>query len=171
MTLPLNDDDLLEVDTEKLPEDQQIAFRDTLIQRWEERKAILELAQEDEDKLRLKIVELLWTPGVLSGKENIPLYNGYRLEIEKGINYNVDQQTVRMFLDKIASTGEAGKLLADRIMKWKASLSLTEYNKLDEINKAIINGCITKTSAKPTVKIIAPKAKASRAVGKEGAGF
>lgn len=170
MSLPENDDDLLEVDIEKLSEEEKITFRDALISRWEARKDASTKATEDEYKIRDKVVDLLWTPGVLSGKERIPLYNGYRLEIEKGLSYKVDQQLVGFAVAKFAEGTAEDKVIGERLFRWKAEVSATEYKALSEAHKENVKGVIETVYSRASVKIVAPSTK-GRAVAKPGAGI
>lgn len=134
---------------------------------WETAKQTAVDAVEAEKSARDEVVKWCSSPEIAKGTENIPLQNNYKLKIVKGINYNVDQAIVKMQLDAIAASGPEGATIANRLMKWKASLSITEYNLLSPELKVLIDRCITTTDSTPTIEIVAPstKGKAKAASG------
>jgi hypothetical protein len=126
---------------------------------WEEARRKLAVEKEAEARLRLEYVSMVSDPGKSKGTENIELANGYKAKIVKKINYNVDQNTINAALDAIENTGPEGKFVAERLIKWKADLSVTEYEKLDTKYRAMIDAAITTSPGTPTLEIVAPKSK------------
>lgn len=55
--------------------------------------------------------------------------------------------------------GEAGELIAERLIKWTPELSLTEYKQLSDKYRKIIDDVITASEGMPTLEIVEPKAK------------
>lgn len=156
-----------EYDKEKMTPEEILKRQYELLENWEKAKQLADESSEKEMDLRKQVVAWCGSPDLLKGTEYTPLQNGYKLKIVKGINYNVDQQIVKMLLDEIAAKGPEAQLIAHRLMKWKASLSLTEYDLLDSELKQIINRCITTSNASPAIEIVAPstKGKARAAAG------
>jgi len=138
---------------------EHIFFRDKLLEQWEQSKVALELAKDFEMSHRKAIVLFAFDPEKNSGTENVELANGYKLKSVKKLNYNVDQANVNAALDKIEAFGEKGKVIAERLIKWKADLSLSEYKTLSEEYKAIIDEVITISEGSPTLEIVKPKDK------------
>jgi predicted DNA-binding antitoxin AbrB/MazE fold protein len=168
----ITEEQLLELDISGITEPEEITkLRDVMLGRWEQYKVAIEDAQERENLFRSKIIDVLWPEGVIYGKERIDLYNGYRLEIEKTYNIKVDQQTVRMQLEEIAKRSATGPAIAERLIKWKGELVEKEFDSLQQEDRVIIGRCVTKTPAKPTVKIIAPTVRQTRIAGKTNTGI
>jgi hypothetical protein len=124
---------------------------------WELAKVQMEQSKQLEVRLRNEYVALVSDPNKVTGTENIQLAAGYKAKIVKKQNHNVNQDTVNTALDKIENDSAEGKLLADRLIKWKAELSKTEYDQLPPKYKAMIDDCITVTPGTPTLEIVAPK--------------
>lgn len=152
--------------------DQQFAaFHDETLSKWEASKAALEVAKEAEMKLRKLYVALASDPTKQKGTENIALGNGYKAKVVKKINFGfikgadakVDWEAVMTAQDEIEKTGNEGAFIAERLFKWEATLSVSEYNKLDASNpsqakiKAIADRVIVTTEGAPTLEIVAPK--------------
>lgn len=149
----------MELDKETATPEQIQAHTFVLLEQWENAKAQAEATKAAELTARAAVVEWAGSEDIAKGVENIPLAQGYTLKITKKINYNVDNAVARLQLSEIAATGEEGKVVADRIMTWKPSLSLTEYGKLKPEFKKLIDRCISTSVATPTIEIVAPKTK------------
>lgn len=131
-------------------------------------KEALDKAKEDEMELRKYIVNRAF-PEKHSGVNTLELGNGYQLKAKVAFNYNLaDNDTVEKTLDKIAKIGNEGAFIAERLVSWKASFLLTEYNALLEAAAssavaqqilATIGDMLTITEAAPTLEVKAPKVK------------
>lgn len=132
----------------------------TILTEWEQAETQLQHFKALELKLRNEYVAVATDPNKLTGTQNIDLPNGYKATVVKKQNYNVNQQMVNDALDKMENISEEGKLLAERLIKWKAELSKTEYDKLPNQYKVIIDTCITVTPGTPSLEIKAPKTEA-----------
>lgn len=132
------------------------AKRDEILKQWEDTKVTLETAKAAEMELRKTVMEFCFDPEKTTGTETIELANGYKLKCVKKINYNVDQEMVNEALDKIENLDSEGKFIVERVIKWKADLSLTEYKGLPDRYKAIIDTAITTSEGAPTLTIVAP---------------
>jgi hypothetical protein len=137
--------------------EEHLKYRDWLLAQWEDSKSVLEVAKAAEMEQRKKVVSFAFDPNKEKGTERIPLENGYELKAVKKINYNVNQETVNNVLDKFESVSPENKFVAERLIKWEAALSVSEYNNLTEAQKKIIDECITTSDGAPTLEIVAPK--------------
>lgn len=139
-----------------------------LLQQWEESKKRLDVAKEEEMKFRKEYVAFASDSDREIGTENIQLDNGYKAKVVKKINYDfikkddektVDKKAIDSALCKIESDGAAGELIAERLIKWTPSLSLSEYKILSPDHKSIIDDVLVTKEASPTLAIVAPKGK------------
>lgn len=97
--------------------------------------------------------------GLEDGKtHNIPLGKGYVLKGKRPVNYKVDADKADAALDELSALGNEGSFVADRLVKWEPKLSVSEYGKLTEAQKAIIDKVITTTPGLPTLEIKEPSA-------------
>ena len=147
---------------------------DETLMTWEQAKAALDAAKEAEMALRKLYVAIASDPTKQKGSENITLGNGYKAKVVKKINYGfvknadnkVDVDKIHDAQDAIEKLGNEGAFLADRLIKWSAELSVSEYNKLEpESNpthkaaKAALDKIIVTSEGAPTLEIVAPKGK------------
>ena len=147
---------------------------DETLMKWEQAKAALDAAKEAEMSLRKLYVAIASDPTKQKGTENIALGNGYKAKVVKKINYGfvknadnkVDVDKIHDAQDEIEKLGNEGAFLADRLIKWSAELSVSEYNKLEpESNpthkavKAALDKVIVTSEGAPTLEIVAPKGK------------
>ncbi len=142
--------------------------QDELLMRWQELKNDVEKAKAVEIEMRKYIVSRAF-PDKHEGTNTQELGNGYQLKAVVKYNYNLDPDLDRVeaVLDRIASMGNEGSFVAERLVKWSASFLLTEYRELQkddatEIQKAIkkeIDSVLTITDAAPTLEIKEPKKK------------
>jgi hypothetical protein len=151
-----------------LVDSDKVLYRDFLLEQWEVAKAALEKAKTDEMELRKKVVKIAFSADKLSGTERVPLYNGYELKGVKKLNYGfvkradgegIDKNAIDAALSAIEKDGEVGKLIAQRLVKWDPSLSLTEYKLLSVEHKKAIDAVIVTSDGAPTLEIIPPKGK------------
>ena len=142
---------------------------DQLLMKHLELKQAIETAKEQEMELRKYIVGRAF-PAKSEGMNTKDLGNGYQLKAAVKYNYNLaDNDTVEKCLEKIASLGNQGPFIADRLVSWKPSFLLTEYRQLQEdaekgegFAKACLDAItpmLTITEGAPTLEIKAPKAK------------
>lgn len=143
------------------------AERTRLLLDWEAQKTALEVAKEREMIARKAVVNFAFDPNKTSGTERVELGNGYELKAVKKINYGwikdeagkLNKKLIDRALEKIEKIGGAvGELVAERLVKWEPSLSLTEYKQLDDKFKKVIDEVIVTSEGAPTLEIIAPKA-------------
>ena len=85
-----------------------------------------------------------------------PLGNGYKLKGKRPISYKVSGD-VDAALEAIAQVGNEGSFIADRLVKWTPSLSLTEYNAISDDMRKLIDPCVTTTPGLPVIEVVEPK--------------
>jgi hypothetical protein len=136
------------------------------IKAWRDAKAAAASAVIAERNLRAEMVALCF-PEAKIGTNNLDIGQGYKLKYVKSLNYKLDTGDVDAVtglsntdraLDTIRSTGNEGAFIADRLVKWKPELSLTEYKALSDTFKKIINTVVTTSDASPEVEMVPPKA-------------
>ena len=144
-----------------------IVMRDAKLAAWEASKKAIEDAKAEEMRLRKEFVDFAFDPGKREGTERIELHNGYEAKAVKKLNYGFrplrEGQSINDAVDEALSelekSGPQGKFVADRLVKWTAALSLTEYRELSPEHKAIFDKVVETKDAAPTLEIVAPKGK------------
>lgn len=142
---------------------------DQLLMLWDSRKKAIETAKAEEMELRKYIVSRAF-PKKEEGMNTKELGKGYELKAQIKYNYNLaDNDTVENCLAKVASLGNQGPFIADRLVSWKPSFLLTEFRQLSEDaakGEKFAQDCLkaiepmlTVVEASPTLEIKAPKIK------------
>ena len=142
-----------------------VVKRDALLAAWEASKTALETAKADEMAARKAFVDFSFDPNKREGTERIELHNGYEAKAVKKLNYTFKSydpeievaDAVDITLQKLEATGPEGKFIANRLVKWTPSLSLSEYRDLAPQYKAIVDTVIETKEGAPTLEIVAPK--------------
>lgn len=141
--------------------------RDELLLLWNTSKITLDKAKESEMVLRKAFVDFAFDQDKNSGTERIGLGSGYQAKTVKKVNYGfiknfegkLDKACIDKALEKIEKDGAVGELIAERLVSWTPTLSLSEYKKLSDKHLKIINSVIVTTEGAPTLEIIEPKNK------------
>jgi hypothetical protein len=107
-------------------------------------KQTLDNAKEQEAKLRIEILDELF-PAAGEGTLNT-FVEGYKVKGVFGLNYSVDQDKLDEVLH-IMTDDERD------CIKYKASLSLTAYKRLDATERTLLDECISVKPAMPSLKI------------------
>lgn len=153
-----------------LPEEFAI-LRNHYLSQWESAKSALDAAKGAEAEFRRKAVDFLRGPDDKAGKTlNVPLANNFAAKFKipenygwiKGEDGKDDVDSINGVLDKIESMGEAGKLIAERIVKWKPELSKSEYNLLNGEFKELMDKIIVVSEGTPTLEIVEVKRGAKK---------
>lgn len=142
----------------------ETANRDAKILAWEQAVKALAAAKDAEAALRKEVLAeaFAFDPEALrEGTENFELGNGYKLKAFFKIsrNLNNENEAVDKVLSKIEKTGPEGAFVAERLVKWKPELSVSEYKKLPEKFKKMIDEVVTSKEATPSLELVAPKSK------------
>jgi hypothetical protein len=154
-----------------------IEERNQRIQIWLDAKATLESAKATEAESRLVVTQTLF-PTPKKGTQRFQLANGYAVKLVCGYNFTLGDKDktgddgvkisiaaqVEAVQDAIEALGPEGSFIADRVIKWKPELSVTEYEKLGESAiglkaKELIDAILTVTPATPQLSFEEPKAK------------
>ena len=142
----------------------ETANRDAKILAWEAAVKELAAAKDAEATLRKEVLAeaFAFDPEALrEGTENFELGNGYKLKAVFKIsrNLNNENEAVDKVLSKIEKTGPEGAFIAERLVKWKPELSVSEYKKLPEKFKKLFDEVVTSKEATPALELVAPKSK------------
>ena len=140
----------------------ETANRDAKILAWEQAVKALAAAKDAEAALRKEVLAeaFAFDPEALrEGTENFELGNGYKLKAVFKIsrNLNNENEAVDKVLSKIEKAGAEGQFIAERLVKWKPELSVSEYKKLPEKFKKMIDEVVTSKEATPSLELVAPK--------------
>jgi len=120
----------------------------------------LSALKEREMELRKYIVNRAF-PKKEEGVNKRELGAGYTLKATIKYNYVLDSDNDKIdaALEKLAKVDNEGSFIADRLVNWKATLSVSEYRQLDPKYKKIIDEVVTVNDAAPTLEIVEPKKK------------
>lgn len=134
--------------------------QDELIVEWGKKAIALEKAKAEEIRLRNEVLARMF-PGAEAGTHNFDLGRGYTLKGEFKDNYSLDKDTAKVekALDEMEALGEAGKLLAERVVNWKPELKVSEYKALPPTLKAIIEPLVTIKPGQAALTLVPPKDK------------
>lgn len=144
-----------------------IPSRDAAIADYVETKKALAALQQLEREKRATLYTTLF-PGNVDTTETLDLGNGFKLKATGSLNYRLTFSTkddgdkpLQNALDAIEKTGNEGAFIADRLVRWKPELSVSEYKKLETASpiKALIDSVLTITPGSPTLELVLPKDK------------
>ena len=135
--------------------------RDELLTKWQQAKETISKWKDYEGELRKMIVAdaSLFNPNKQSGTETVELGNGYKLKAVKKINYKVDNKEGQAFavLKKLAALSDVSAHKCKDLFRFDANLKLSEYKKLDEQEKAIVDTVLETKQAMPSLELVEPK--------------
>jgi hypothetical protein len=141
--------------------------KDELRAKWEEADSARAAWAAHEKLLREKMVERFSVEPKEDGTESVDLPDGKALKIKRTVRYELDDKTVAgsnsdaspldIALEKIEDTIDGGKLIADRLVKFKPSLSVSEYKQLGDDAKKIIDTAVTIKPGSTSIEIVTPK--------------
>jgi hypothetical protein len=138
-------------------------YQDELIHKWTNAQKVLEAAKEAESILRDKVAMEVFNfdeNALKTGTENLELGKGFKLKAEFKLNYSLNNKddAVDKMLTKLEKSGEDGKFIAERVVRFKPELSVTEYKNLSPKHKAIVDTVLSVKSSKPAISLVPPKA-------------
>jgi hypothetical protein len=114
-------------------------------------------ALTDAEMLARKEAFALIFPKVAKGTHYVDLPGGWRIKGVRKVEYKLDPEQVDAMLDALKGTGNEGTFLADRLVKWKAELSVTEYEALtSDTYKKIVDRILTTKDASPEFSLVSP---------------
>lgn len=123
---------------------------DALVAEWATADLALDTAKKREKDLREQVVEALFADAPI-GTNNHELPTGDTLACMKKLNYKLDAETTANAQTAVAFL--IGHELTKRLVKWKPELSLSEYKKLPDNARAIIDKVLTITPATPSLEL------------------
>lgn len=146
--------------------------KDGMLMLWQQTKIDLASIKEAEMDYRKICADFLVTDHQKNeGTNTVELGNNYQAKIGIKFNYKLDSDNDKIWksLDKIASIGNEGSFIAQRLISWTPNFLLTEYRTLQEekdkgsqvaadILKEI-ESILTITEAAPTLEIKEAKKK------------
>lgn len=133
------------------------AVRDRLIAEWESEKLQLDKHKTKELELRKRIVDFAFSHEKVSGTERVSLGNGYEAKAVKYLNYSFTSViALRRAVEVLIASGEEGRFIASRLIKWKAELIVNEYKLLSDEHRAIIDAVLVVKEGTPTLEIVKP---------------
>lgn len=131
---------------------------------WDHAKKALDAAKALESSLRQEVLKDFYDFGgesdLREGTENLELGNGYKLKATFKLSRKLENKNheTEEALRAIAETfGKPGKLYAERLVKWSPELSVSEYKKLPNAIRAVIDEALTSKAATPSLEIVEPK--------------
>lgn len=142
--------------------------RDQRIIDWQNADAVLTRAKQTEMDLR-KAVYAECFPAAEVGTNTLELGKGFALKAVRKLNYNLANGAgeTETALDLITKIGNEGSFIAERLVKWKPDLSVTEYKALQaKANEGdlaakrildIINEVLTISDGSPTLTVAEKK--------------
>lgn len=137
--------------------------RDKLVADWLVADQALQAAKDSEMSLRKQVLAAVFDfKGEADDREGTStddLGNGYKLKGSFKQNRTLNAEKVESVLAKMEKSGAEGAFLAERVVKWKAELSITEYRNLPEKFKKMIDEIMTQKAGTPSLEFVAPKAK------------
>jgi hypothetical protein len=148
-----------------LPTEEVEAFDPaTRLAYWRALAAFVKQATEVERELRKQVVKEFFPNGA-EGTNNYELPDGSKLKATIGITYKLDKDKIDDALEQIERIGNDGNFIAERLVTWAPSLSVSEFKKLDDASpshaqiKEVIQTVLTTSPSTPTLEIIEPKVK------------
>ncbi|HWT40046.1 MAG TPA: hypothetical protein VN081_02135 [Dongiaceae bacterium] len=127
---------------------------DEMLIEWQSAKENAAKWTERERELRNMIYGEFFADLEDGATHNHALGNGYKLKGKRPLSYKLDD-TIETRLIALEAAG--GGALADKLVSWKPSLSMTAYALLSDREKAIVDPAITMTPGLPTIELVAPK--------------
>jgi hypothetical protein len=129
--------------------------REAVINEWIAAKRALDDAKTREAAARLALIATVSdiADPMATGTENVDVGTG-TIKIVRALNYKLtaDNDGIDNVLDQIEKSMEGGNIIAERLVKWKGELSVSEYKLLSPENKARIDRILETKPAAPSVE-------------------
>lgn len=121
-----------------------------LVAEWDVAKKALDNAKKTELELRERIVAERFQSNDV-GIFHYTTEDACDLVCVKKLNYKLDKAATIIAQDTIAAI--IGDELTGRLVNWKPELSISEYKKLPDEARAVIDTALTITPATPTLEL------------------
>lgn len=133
---------------------------DRLLMEWMDAKEALELAKKKEVLLRNMVANAFFKNEQKEGTNNYELGNGYTLKLKQNYIFSfVDNLPVEEMLAKLSALGfEDG----EKYVKFKPSLVLTEYRKLEGDRKIAFDTMLEIKQSLPSIELVTPQKKGNK---------
>lgn len=143
-----------------------------LIVEWQAKKAAaVEAAKAiaEERSARDAVVAHIFE-GDIPGTHNYELTDGFKIKATLSLDYKLDVSLAdpedpskgtktEAMLDRLEKLGNDGAFIAERVVKFKPELVISEYKKLTAAQKEIVDSVLTIKDAAPSLEMVAPKNK------------
>ena len=118
----------------------------------------LAAVKASEMKLRQEVFDLINKNGEIGkGTNNIALPDGWALKVVTKESVSVEESVLPAVRVKMREAG-----ITEDVFKFKPSLVASEFSRLTDMQKAIVNEALVTKPSAPEVKIIAPKVKETK---------
>jgi hypothetical protein len=121
--------------------------------RWKMCADELAIAKNAEAEARALAVKAIWPKGMKTGTSNHELHDGSTLKGVVRPAVKVDPKTIKAALAKLVALGDAGVLLAERLVKWTPEASIGEIKKLSPRQWKLFSGVITVGQSGPSLEL------------------
>lgn len=127
--------------------------RQALLESWFTLQQQLSTVKNAEMELRKKVVATFFDDNDREGTKRHALPDGYNLKVVKKQNYKLknDNHETEKALEQFSEDSAA------MLVKWSATLSVSNFKKLTDEAQLIFKDCLEITDASPTLEIEAPK--------------
>ena len=139
---------------------EMMTQNDRLLMEWMDAKEALELAKKKEVLLRNMVANAFFKNEQKEGTNNCELGNGYVLKLKQNYIFSfVDNLPVEEMLAKLSALGfEDG----EKYIKFKPSLVLAEYRKLDGDRKIAFDTMLEIKQSLPSIELVTPQKKGDK---------
>lgn len=134
---------------------------DNLITGWSDLKEQMNRLKAQELEMRNEIIKRFFSRDLdKEGTINYELGRGWKLKAEFKKTYGfTTTEDLNAALDKLEDQSPEFKLLVERLVGWSPKLSVSEYKKLPDDFRKIIDEVIVIKPSQPTVTLVEPKTK------------
>ena len=121
------------------------------LEKWYEVQKNLAKVKDEEAKLRKEVFKLFF-PNPIEGTNTTELDDGWVLKGVHKLNRKVNE-TALLTVQKRKGMDEVVK----NVIAYKPSLKKTEYNKLPDAKKNVLDGALVMTPGTPSLEVVLPK--------------
>jgi len=123
-----------------------------LLEDWADAKLGLAKIKLTEAELRIEVRSSFF-PVPEIGTNTIELEGGWKLKCVEKLSYTIDKASLHSTLEQLPEG------IADRVIQYKPSLDMSQYNKLSDYNRGIFDSALIIKPASPTITLVEPKEK------------
>lgn len=127
------------------------------LRHWSQAQGLLEQAKEAEAILRMQLFtqafpELVYHPSQ-EGSFNIPLPHGWKLKTVVKLNTHLDEAALPSIIEQLLKN----KVAVDDLFKYKPSIIMKAYKKLDKEAQQILSEAMSQSRGMPQMELVPPK--------------